>query len=1353
MGGRTARTASYVTAVVLALSVVGISGSSAQADQTLFTSKSYPRVDGSVQTQPLGLAFQRGFTGEDLPSSDVVFTQTNTAYRNLIQGNADLILVESPSTSELAAQGAGVELEVIPVVDEGFVIMTNADNEVDSLTVTQLRDIYSGKITDWSEVGGPAGPITAYQHRADSGSQLGMLDLVMQGVPLANPPTVHVDTSTTAVDAVASFDGQAGGLGYSYNYYATAIWGDLTSPDSDDGIKLLRVNGVAPTAQTIQSGAYPLTTAYSIVIKKTETKNSPARRLADAMVSAYGQGLAQKAGYTPLYEAAITAQPPQSTLAETPGPDGLTSLDQRYQLNALVTSTTTDYVQAQSPDGAQHCASVQRLGLDGLADTGLQDGIVAEFTTRQDEFLMTTWGVQDLTYLDHPCEDSTVAGGSSPTAPEISMTVSVPANFSNVVSLVSSWSRPPSSEEAYDPAVTLNVRLDTGEELKVSDLFVAGANLAAMIQAEAAGSDPWAQEQTILEWVDDYAHDPQIPFSFSASEATVYLPGASSGLKTRLQIPYASRWHDLAVFSLASSATGVYAQEWTGATCPVLTVWHDGYCWDGEDRTVAQGQVSYQGDSLRIPLDFLDSDQWTVTGSSDHAVVEPPTAGTGPQTVTITVGENPSASPRLEWTSIEVTNTSTRLAYMGYVRIVQAGKAPPAAPEILSADAAAVTGTLDTPVEAGTVLIVTWPDATQSAPSTVEQDGTWSVTTPVSMASGTIRVVAHNGEGDSPVVTGALDTDHLVVDPRNSLRSITSAALTVTPGACSGDAVASPDVVTAGATIIDVWGRVVPGVTVVFSASDGLLMTQSGQTTDAKGEASMPFVVDAPAIAAGAQPSIQVTVVVDGRQINLGDPLVIPVSVLTPTSPVASPTATVFESEQPQPADGASAYTVSLQWSDSCGIPMADRQIGLGVDGSAKLSSSVVVLDGDGRATVSVTDNVAETVSVSAHVIGAVDSGDVAGLPVDLVFKLADPDPAQSSLTSAGGVVPIPCDGGGQTTLTAMVKNQMGLGLYGVEVLFTADGSAVIPASGTTDETGQVSVAISDAVAEAVHVSASVAVGGGVADLAGSPSVINFVPGCAPPDPRTVWYSLSDGPKAADGHDSYTLTIYARDLGGNPVAGISDQFTVGEDTGTVAIGDLSERSDGRYTATLTSDEAGSFPIHIQMQTSGTWRDLADSPATVTFVPAWSATMTAGLDVDPQHSYRAADDEDSYEISVRVSVTMGVASPAPLAGQASLLSVSLSPLDSGPDYSQSVHVTSFTEVSPGLYTAHVTSSATGNYRISVSWNEPGSTPVSSAGVVSFVSPDAVGLMGSQSSGSTGLLRSFLSLIAIVLKIGA
>ena len=82
---------------------------------------------------------------------------TSEAYINLINNRADLILVaRSPSEDELIqAAKLGVQLDVRPVALDAFVFLLNGKNPVTDLTIEQIRDIYSGQIVNWREVGGP----------------------------------------------------------------------------------------------------------------------------------------------------------------------------------------------------------------------------------------------------------------------------------------------------------------------------------------------------------------------------------------------------------------------------------------------------------------------------------------------------------------------------------------------------------------------------------------------------------------------------------------------------------------------------------------------------------------------------------------------------------------------------------------------------------------------------------------------------------------------------------------------------------------------------------------------------------------------------------------------------------------------------------------------------------------------------------------------------------------------------------------------------------------------------------------------------------------------------------------------
>ncbi|MDF1617879.1 PstS family phosphate ABC transporter substrate-binding protein [Petrocella sp. FN5] len=262
-----------------------------------FDPETYPRVDGSTVTIPLSEALAGRLMGMTLDEVRpyILHNKTHQAYVNLIDQKTDLIFVTSPSKEELdLAASMDVTLEVIPIVSEAFVFLAHVDNPVDSLTYEEIRSIYAGEITNWSQVGGANLPIVAYQRPLNSGSQTGFLELVMKDKLPMEPPSEQIIAGMSGlIDAVAAYESSPDALGYSYYYFVVDMWGN-------DDVRLLKVDGVYPSPETIASKEYPVGTAYYAVIRSDEPKDSPARQVIEWLLSDEGQLLAKETGYVPL---------------------------------------------------------------------------------------------------------------------------------------------------------------------------------------------------------------------------------------------------------------------------------------------------------------------------------------------------------------------------------------------------------------------------------------------------------------------------------------------------------------------------------------------------------------------------------------------------------------------------------------------------------------------------------------------------------------------------------------------------------------------------------------------------------------------------------------------------------------------------------------------------------------------------------------------------------------------------------------------------------------------------------------------------------------------------------------------
>ena len=138
------------------------------------------------------------------------------------------------------------------------------------------------------------------RRRRKNYSITGMLSLVMKGLNIIQPKTEElVDTMFAIVNLVAEYKNEKTAIGYSYYYYATTMYDEMDS-EVANRIKLLGINDIKPTYDTIKDDSYPLQTAYYIVIRKNESEGSQTRKLLSAMLSTRGQNVAKEAGYVPV---------------------------------------------------------------------------------------------------------------------------------------------------------------------------------------------------------------------------------------------------------------------------------------------------------------------------------------------------------------------------------------------------------------------------------------------------------------------------------------------------------------------------------------------------------------------------------------------------------------------------------------------------------------------------------------------------------------------------------------------------------------------------------------------------------------------------------------------------------------------------------------------------------------------------------------------------------------------------------------------------------------------------------------------------------------------------------------------
>ena len=260
--------------------------------KTLKLTENLPRIDGAAALFPVYSAFVNAVYPNTTKLHDGIFEYNNTpdGYRLLAEKETDIFIGVYPSDEQRAyAEENQTTFEYTPIGTEAFVFFVHKDNPITNLTTEQIKDIYSGKITNWKDVGGKNEKIAAFQRNEGSGSQ-SMLKRFMDDTPITDAPTETVnDLMAGIIEQVADYKSKTNSIGFSFRYYVEGI---IKNPD----IKMISIDGIAPTSENIRNGSYPiLTPIYAVTYK--ENQNGNVDKLLEWILSDEGQYIINETGY------------------------------------------------------------------------------------------------------------------------------------------------------------------------------------------------------------------------------------------------------------------------------------------------------------------------------------------------------------------------------------------------------------------------------------------------------------------------------------------------------------------------------------------------------------------------------------------------------------------------------------------------------------------------------------------------------------------------------------------------------------------------------------------------------------------------------------------------------------------------------------------------------------------------------------------------------------------------------------------------------------------------------------------------------------------------------------------------
>lgn len=239
-----------------------------------------------------------------------VAPNSSTGIKMLLNGQLDLAQSSRPILDQEynQAQQRGFALKQIPVAIDGLAVAVNPNLNIPGLTIDQLKSIYSGRITNWQQLGGPNLTIKPFSRPANSG---GTVELFVEDVMQGQAFSANVEFVPTTTEALRRLAASPGGI-----YFASApevvpqctvkpvaigrqAW-NFVAPYQEPFVSLSQCPGKRNqlNVQAFQSGKYPITRNLFVVIKQNnQTEQQAGEAYAKFLQTQQAQKLIEQAGF------------------------------------------------------------------------------------------------------------------------------------------------------------------------------------------------------------------------------------------------------------------------------------------------------------------------------------------------------------------------------------------------------------------------------------------------------------------------------------------------------------------------------------------------------------------------------------------------------------------------------------------------------------------------------------------------------------------------------------------------------------------------------------------------------------------------------------------------------------------------------------------------------------------------------------------------------------------------------------------------------------------------------------------------------------------------------------------------
>lgn len=263
-----------------------------------------PTINGGLDTIALESMLSAELQGENQMEREkkIIHTTEEEAFKDLLAGRCEVVFSSKLlEEQEKEAAAKNIPLEIKPIMYNALVFIVNEENPVTDLTEEQLKDIFSGKITNWQELGGDDAEIILYQHEENSDEQKFMKNFMGEEKLVEAKTEAVPGEKFGLINTVATYNNEENAIGYTLYKYPESFL-------AKNGMKYLKVNGIDVNKEKMAFGEYPLLEYKYAIYNTSKTSTSYADELAEWLTTYAGQLSINKAGYIPVKNIQVNEQ-------------------------------------------------------------------------------------------------------------------------------------------------------------------------------------------------------------------------------------------------------------------------------------------------------------------------------------------------------------------------------------------------------------------------------------------------------------------------------------------------------------------------------------------------------------------------------------------------------------------------------------------------------------------------------------------------------------------------------------------------------------------------------------------------------------------------------------------------------------------------------------------------------------------------------------------------------------------------------------------------------------------------------------------------------------------------------------